>query len=463
MRDVVPGFRCVPMTERFRFEKMPIMPIGLALTIVIFSGCRLAGALGVLSVDLPAEDQVISGGDEVGGFGLLGEIREQDTLTDDSIAVERSLQDISQDEPVILEIATVLPFGGPPRLAEFAQLVAEGIEVAAVEMSGPLLNVRIISVDDQGDPTLTRDLVRELENSSIRAMVGFLEDTSLEIAGSARQIGLPLISPTARSASRAGEGIYSLEGPDPVAAAEMARYAFKSGYSRIAVLHSQSSESVQEADAFAEMSRTLGLPIVGRYAYQAGATFFGEEIIEAQNALRAAEIAALGLEENDTLHVELLEPVALFLPIPPEDVEFIAPQIVHYGLDTLAIDILGTSGWTAPQVLETVDLRHTTGVVATASVGRMEDRNTSIQFREAYERHFQRSLISGVPALGYDTTLLLIEALKGGSESPEEIRIAIEGLRDIEGAAGVYSLVDGRILRRTEVVYIDEGILLPVG
>jgi len=102
-------------------------------------------------------------------------------------------------------------------------------------------------------------------------------------------------------------------------------------------------------------------------------------------------------------------------------------------------------------------------VVATSFVGRTEDRNTSIQFREAYERHFQRSLISGVPALGYDTVLLLIEGLKGGAESPEEIRIAIEGLHEIEGAAGIYSLVDGRILRRTEVVYIDEGILLPVG
>ena len=451
------------MTGRFWLEKIPIMPIGLALTIVISVGCQLAGTPGGLSVSLPAEDQAVSGGDEVGGSGRLGEMRKQDIPTGDSIVSEEALQDTSQNELIILELGMLLPFGGPPGLAEFARLIAEGVEVAAVEMSEALLDVRITSMDDQGDPALTRVLVRELEDSSIRGVVGFLEDASLEIAGSARQIGVPLISPTARSASRAGEGVYSLEGPDPIAAAEMARYASEFGYTRIAVLHSQGSESAQEADAFEEMSRSLGLPIVGRYAYQVGATFFGEEIIEAQNTLRAAEIAALGLEEDDTLHVEMLEPVALFLPIPPEDVEFIAPQIVHYGLDTLAIDILGTSGWTDPQVLETVDLRHTSGVVATSSVGRTEDRSTSIQFREAYERHFQKSLISGVPALGYDTVLLLIEGLKGGAESPEEIRIAIEGLHEIEGAAGIYSLVDGRILRRTEVVYIDEGILLPVG
>ena len=451
------------MRERFRLEKILITSIGLALTIVISSGCHLAGTAGGRSVNLPAEDQTISGRDEVGGSGRLGEMRKQDIPTEDSIVAEEALQDTSQGKLIILELAMLLPFGGPPGLAEFSQLIAEGVEVAALEMSESLLDVRITSMDDQGDPALTRVLVRELEDSSIRGVVGFLEDTSLEIAGSARQIGVPLVSPTARSASRAGEGVYSLEGPDPVAAAEMARYAFEYGYTRIAVLHSQSSESVQEADAFVEMSQSLGLPIIGRYAYQVGATFFGEEIIEAQNTLRAAEIAALGLEEDDTLHVEMLEPVALFLPIPPEDVEFIAPQIVHYGLDTLAIDILGTSGWTDPRVLETVDLRHTTGVVATSFVGRTEDKNTSIQFREAYESHFQRSLMSGVPALGYDTALLLIEGLKGGAESPEEIRIAIEGLHEIEGAAGIYSLVDGRVLRRTEVVYIDEGILLPVG
>ncbi len=451
------------MTGRLRLQKISIMLIGLALTIVISSGCHLVGTPGGVSVNFPAEDQAVSDDDEAGGSGRLGEIQEESIPTEDSIVSEEALQDTSQNELIILELGMLLPFGGPPGLAEFARLIAEGVEVAAVEMSEALLDVRITSVDDQGDPALTRVLVRELEDSSIRGVVGFLEDTSLEIAGSARQIGIPLVSPTARSASRAGEGVYSLEGPDPIAAAEMARYASEFGYTRIAVLHSQSSESAQEADAFEEMSRSLGLPIVGRYAYQVGATFFGEEIIEAQNALRAAEIAALGLKEDDTLHVEMLEPVALFLPIPPEDVEFIAPQIVHYGLDTLAIDILGTSGWTDPQVLETVDLRHTTGVVATSSVGRTGDRSTSIQFREAYERHFQRSLISGVPALGYDTVLLLIEGLKGGAESPEEIRIAIEGLHEIEGAAGIYSLVDGQVLRRTEVVYIDEGILLPVG
>ena len=65
--------------------------------------------------------------------------------------------------------------------------------------------------------------------------------------------------------------------------------------------------------------------------------------------------------------------------------------------------------------------------------------------------------------LDYNSSIRDINGIQFGVQSPEEIRIAIEGLHEIEGAAGIYSLVDGRILRRTEVVYIDEGILLPVG
>ncbi|GIT51735.1 MAG: hypothetical protein Ct9H300mP15_19480 [Gemmatimonadota bacterium] len=218
------------------------------------------------------------------------------------------------DEEQILEMLRFFQLGtaGGGRICSTN---AEGVEIAAVELSEPLLDVRITSLDDQGDPALTGSLIGDLGIQALRRdriSRRFFSRNCRECASDS----LPLVSPTARSASRAGVGVYSLEGPDPVAAEEMARYAFEYGYTRIAVLHSQSSGSVQEANAFEEMSRALGLPVVGRYAYQVGATSFGEEIIGAQNALRAAEIAALGLEEDDTLDVELLEPVALFVPIP---------------------------------------------------------------------------------------------------------------------------------------------------
>ena len=362
-----------------------------------------------------------------------------------------------------LEIATVLPTGGPPALANYAALVAEGVEVAAASVLGRRFDVRVTAKDDQADPALAGTLVREIERGSAVGIVGFLEDASLEAGGRARTRDLPLISPTARSASRAGDGAYSLEGPDPLAAASMAHYAADEGYLRVAIVHSDALESVAEADAFEATMQTLGIPVVGRYGYPLGVTNFEDQILGARDALRRAEIAALELGEEDTLHVELLEPVAVFVPIPTEDVELVAPQITHYALDTLAIAVLGTSAWTDPQVLADVDSRHTNGVVATAPEGRGTGSAGAGRFREAYEAHFQRSLVSSVPAVGYDAALLLLEGLRPGPSSRRQLRANMEQLRDIEGATGVFSVIDGIVVRRSEVVYIDNGTLIPIG
>ena len=338
-------------------------------------------------------------------------------------------------------IATVLPVGGSPSLADFARLVAEGVEVAVATAPGGI-ELQVLELDDEGDPQRTAELVAELEAEGVAGVIGFLEDLTLELAGLSRQRGVPLISPTARSAARAGEGVYSLGGPDPRAASEVAAYAAWRGHRRVAILHPSSPEAEEEANAFQAAAERHGIPVVARFTYEPGATSFEAQIMGARDSLRLAEIAALGLREEDTLRVEMLEPVGLFLPIPPEDVEFVAPQIRHFALDTLAIEILGTSGWTDAQVLETVDLLYTDGVVATAPEGAGPDSPGQIRFREAYEEHFQQSLVSSVPALGYDATLLLLEALRQSrGTTPDQVVAGFERIEAVEGAMGIYSVV----------------------
>ena len=202
--------------------------------------------------------------------------------------------------------------------------------------------------------------------------------------------------------------------------------------------------------------------MVGSYAYDPGATFFQSQIQGALEGLRYAEIRALNLTEEDTLHVEELDSVALFVPIPAEDVEYVAPQLTFYGVDTLGVDIYGTSGWADSQTLETVDDRHTTGVVATTPVAAGPGSAGYTRFREAYEGYFQRTLVSPVPALGYDAALLLLEAISGDARSPRQVEAALSRIRDLEGATGIFSVVEGRILRRQEVVRIVNGATIPV-
>jgi hypothetical protein len=360
-------------------------------------------------------------------------------------------------------IAAVLPQGGPPGLAEFARLVAEGIEVAAATVLGEPYQVTVVPRDSQGDPSMAAGLVLELESEGFAGAVGFLEDEMLLAAGPARQRALPIVSPTARSASLAGEGVYSLEGPDPEAAAMLARYSASRAHQRVAIILPETQTANEEAAAFEAEAERLGVLVVGRYPYTPQATFFESQILGAQAALRAAEIAALGLAPEDTLRVEMLEPVAIFLPIPPEDVEYVAPQLAHFALDTLAIEVMGTTGWTDPQVLQILEPRYLDGVVATATVGTNGAGSPGLaRFREAYEQHFQRTLVSPTPAIGYDAALLLLEALRPGRLRPEDIRLSFEALSEVEGATGIFSVANDRIVRRTELVRIDGRELVPV-
>lgn len=355
-------------------------------------------------------------------------------------------------------IGLVLPAGGPPALAEFAMLVQEGVEVAAATALGEEYTVTVLVRDDEGDPERTAEVVAELEAEGVAGIIGMLQDADLVAAAQARSEAIPLVSPTARSASRAGEGAYSLEGADPEAAAAVARYAVSRAFQRIAIVLPQTPEAQAEADAFSRTADELGMDVVGRFAYEAGATFFEPQIRAARDALRRTELSALGLVEDDTLHMEVLEPAAIFLPVPPEDVEFLAPQLIHFGLDTLAIELLGTSGWTDPQTLDIVDTRVTTGIVATQAVGTGAGSAGDRRFREAYESTFQRSLVGGTPAIGYDAALLLLEALRPGRISAEEVNRSMARLSEVEGATGLFSVVDGRVVRATRVVRIQDRV-----
>lgn len=360
-------------------------------------------------------------------------------------------------------IGAVLPETGPPALAQYALGIREGIELAVASVLGDEFTVTAVVADDQGDPLVGADLMEELEaTDGVAGIVGFLLDDVLLSAAQARQSDIPIVSPTARSAQQAGRAVYSLEEANPDAARSVADYAASRAFQRIAMLYPDNPAARAEADAFEARATALGMPVVGRFEYEPGATFFEPQIRGARNALRAQELAALSLSEDDTLHMEVLEPAGLFMPLPPEDVEFLAPQVIHFGLDTLAIEILGTSGWGDRQTLAEVESRLTDGVVATAPAGTDPSSPGATRFRRLYEEAYQKSLVSLAPAIGYDATLILLEALRAGQVEPDRLRYELERLEDIEGATGIFSIVEGRVVRRTELIRIDDGSPVPI-
>lgn len=387
-----------------------------------------------------ARAQRMSGDEEAArrwaGRALDAGVVGRDSLVAAAVVTGRGLPR-ADDAPV--PVGVVLPLGGSPAFQRFAQDLREGVE-AAVEAWEMDRDVELVVLDDGGDIPTAANLVRTAETRGAVAVLGLLEDTTLAAADRAR-VDVPLISPTAYRVPDSDRTTLTLNGFDPGAAEALADWAASSGIAEVAVIHAAAGGSADEARLFQEAFQDLGGRVLGSFPYPPGVTFWQDQIL-----------AATGVE-----------PDALVLPVPAEDLAGLAPQLTFFGVDTLGIRLLGTGGWTDPQLLREVDDRHTDGVVAAAPI-RPDSADAGYRrFRDAYERRFQRGLVDGsVQALGYDAASLVFQGIFAGAGAPDEMSLALDRVRDLPGATGLLSVVDGRLRRAHQVVCLENGGSRPI-
>ena len=340
-------------------------------------------------------------------------------------------------------LGAILPTSGSPRLREFAERIQQGVRVAMRLHGGAIADraaVELTVLDDRGDPALGASLLRDLEASGALGVIGPLQEASLELVAQGRSAPLVLISPTAPAVPEDASGVYSLAAAEPGAARVLAAYAVDNGLPTAALLYPRNRDATFEAEAFREVYEALGGTVVGDLTYEPGTTFF-----EAQLRI-----------------IENLLPSVLVLPLPVQDVELLAPQVTFFGLDSLEVRVMGTAAWTRPETLENVDPRHLNGVIV-ASPQPAERRMAGLErFVEAYEDLHQHSLRSRVPALGYDAASLLLEAVRLGARTPAQLTETLATISGFEGATGVLSVSDGRIVREHYLACIQDRVLRTV-
>jgi ABC-type branched-subunit amino acid transport system substrate-binding protein len=223
-----------------------------------------------------------------------------------------------------------------------------------------------------------------------------------------------------------------------VSARFVADYSWDLGLERVAVLRPGDAAPTKEAEAFQNAYEALGGTIVADIVYPSGATFFQREFERVGSLL----------------------PDGLFLPLSPRDIQLLAPQFTFYGLDTLGIQVLGTSGWTEDEVVLEVDSRHTDGVVASTTRLSQEETEAYRRFRLRYEERFQRSLRSQIPAYGYDAAAVLLQALRSDPRNDREFMDSMESIKDFPGATGHLTVDSAGIHRIPQLVRIQNHELI---
>lgn len=333
-------------------------------------------------------------------------------------------------------IGIVLPMSGSPRLRDFAEEILQGIQVAVSEYgqgSGQRLAVELVQRDNRGVAGNGARIISELEQQGVLGVIGPLQEGLLEEAAAARAGFLPIVSPTSPVVPDGSPDVYTIQGAEEGAAQAIARYAIDRGIETAVVIYPDVLEATREAAAFRDAFGESGGTILGEMSYPRGTTYFEEQ-------LQAAAA---------------LDPDAVVFPIPAADVELVAPQVTFFGLDSLGIEVLGTNGWTDPDVLARIDPRHTNGVVAASRQPAPGVSPGAAAFREAYERYFSNTLRSSVPAYGYDAARLLLEVIESGARTPQAVARGLRVLQGLEGATGRLSVQAGHITRSHFVVCLQ--------
>ena len=337
-------------------------------------------------------------------------------------------------------IGAILPLTGSPTNREYSRLFMEGVEVAAARARESGWRVEFVLEDNRGTRSGTERGVAALVSRGAQVVLGPLDEDNLEYAASAARGRLGFLSPTARRVPFSRGGAYSIAAGDRAAGRALAEAVLGAGYDEAVVILPRSPGELLEAGAFESTFYRSGGVVRRRLQYEPGTTTF------------VAELQT----------VEALVPQVLVVAAPPGDVKLLAPQIAYYGLDTLDIQVVGTAAWTSPSVLESVASRHTDSVITVSTRDPEALFDPADAFVTAYERHFRRTLVSPVPAVGYDLFRMALAAYAEGARTSRGTVASLERLDGFRGVTGTYSLVDGRLEREYYPVRIIAGDLLPV-
>lgn len=368
-------------------------------------------------------------------------------------------------------IAAVLPLSG--RLAPFANDVLEGIQLAlerAREQPGTPPIGLIVKDHDADRPGFLDDLSSLLTDDRPLVVIGPMLSKNLPVmAEMAQRTRVPLITPAATlpNVRRLGSYLFSTSLTYGLQAERIAAYAIKDqGYRRFCILHPDTIYGRELARLFAQEVRRQDGEIIAIESFKEGDTDFSPPI----SRLKAEDLKKYGLavpidpsrtakkpvDRNNRNNKRMLYTPgfdAIFIPSRSGDIGLLTAQLSYHDM---RVPLLGTNGWNTQDFARTAD-RTVDG--ATFVDGFFVDSpNPAVQdFVQRYQKRFHTT-----PSLftmqGYDAARVVIEGIRSGADSGEEIQEFLtthHNLPTLAGPAGFGP--DGTLHRPLFLLQVKQG------
>jgi branched-chain amino acid transport system substrate-binding protein len=320
--------------------------------------------------------------------------------------------------------------------AHFGQDTDKAVRLAVDEANaaGGVLGkkVRVVTLDDRGDSAEAASAVtRLIDVEHVTALIGEVA-SSLSLAGGrvAQRRQVPMISPSSTNpkVTEVGNYVFRVCFLDPFQGKVMATFAKENlKLTKVALLKDVKNDySIGLADAFKTAFTKIGGTIVVEQSYSAGDTDFSAQL---------TAIKSTGAQ-------------ALYVPGYYAEVGAIARTVQRLGLKT---PLLGGDGWDAPDLYK---------IGGAALDGSYFSNHFALDVATPKAQKFVSDFTkkyghapTGLGALGYDATAVLLDALKRAEKTDSAaLRDAVAATKGFEGVTGTISIDANRNAEKSAVI-----------
>lgn len=337
-----------------------------------------------------------------------------------------------------IKIGILAPLTGNVSVYGVASSNGSKLAIDKLNAEGGILGkqIEIASEDEEGDATKAVNAYNKLVGEGIVALVGDVTSKpTISVAQKSVKDNLPIITPTATAidVTTFGTNVYRTCFLDPYQGETMASYAKeKLGFNTVAILYDTSDDySIGIAEAFKAKAESLDMTITNYEAFNAGDQDFKSQLTKINTA----------------------KPDALFIPSYYNTVALIATQAKEVGLTST---LMGGDGWDGTLEAVTEDNRDAIEGCYFANHYYTQDETPVVKdFVEAYRTAYGKDPIS-FSALGYDSVMILAEAIERAGSTDKEAIIAALAETDYTGVTGhiTYENAEGNFGNPTKSVSI---------
>ncbi|MBI5598701.1 MAG: penicillin-binding protein activator [Deltaproteobacteria bacterium] len=356
-------------------------------------------------------------------------------------------------------IAAVLPLKG--EYSAYGENTLRGILLAAgVFGKGTDMGVEI-RVEDSGESEReTEKTIERLgaEENVVAAVGPLLSSTATAAAREAQKRKLPVIVLSQKEGiPQTGDYVFRNFLTPKEQAMTVAEYAAKTlGIRKFAVLYPENSYGIELAGHFMAAVKDHGGLIVSEIKYQPGTKDFNSEIKTLFGIKVKEELVG---RRRVTEYTPTVDVEALYIPDYYSTVIQIAPYLAYHNIKD--VQLLGSNGWNSPELLKLAG-DYVEGAVFVDGFFTASRRKGASLFRDMFVKAYG-SPPGILEAEAYDSTMLILSALKGGAVDRGAVRAYLSDTGQFEGATGRMRFdPDGEAVKELFLLKVVKGAITEV-